>query len=108
MLSRRGRESRTANEAQARAARQCYPLRHQLYLQTMSESEKKATPQRETSPQTTYTPEVVGKLIHYGLSVLSSENAHHDFEHLCRHLARRRIYSNVIFEHFPNFMKHSL
>src|SRR5712664_3887461 len=62
----------------------------------MSESEKKTTPQRETSPQTTYTPEVVGKLIHYGLSILSSDNAHHDFEHLCRHLARRRIYSNVI------------
>jgi hypothetical protein len=30
------------------------------------------------------------------LSNLSSQNAHHEFEHLCRHIAKRRIVSNVI------------
>lgn len=42
------------------------------------------------------TPEGVAKIIAYALSELSSDNAHHDFEHLCRHIARRRICSNIL------------
>lgn len=34
--------------------------------------------------------------IRFGLDQLSSKNAHHDFEHLCRHLARARICSNIL------------
>jgi hypothetical protein len=46
--------------------------------------------------QPAQTPEIVSKLIRFALSELSADNAHHDFEHLCRHLARRRIASNII------------
>jgi hypothetical protein len=46
-----------------------------------------------TAPQT---PETVAKIIGYALSELSSDNAHHDFEHLCRHIVRRRICSNIL------------
>jgi len=35
-------------------------------------------------------------LIRYALSQLSVQNAHHEFEHLCRHITRRRIASNII------------
>jgi len=55
-----------------------------------------AGPSKRAVPQETQTPEVVGKLISYALSELSTDNAHHDFEHLCRHLARRRICSNIL------------
>ncbi|MBF4474267.1 hypothetical protein [Methanobacterium formicicum] len=34
--------------------------------------------------------------IKFSLDQLSSRNAHHDFEHLCRHLTRARICSNVL------------
>jgi hypothetical protein len=34
------------------------------------------------------TPEEAAKLIGFALSELSTENAHHEFEHLCRHLTR--------------------
>lgn len=46
--------------------------------------------------QAVQTPEVVGKLISFALAELSADNAHHEFEHLCRHITRRRIYSNII------------
>ncbi|MCJ7423602.1 hypothetical protein MUP01_04950 [Candidatus Bathyarchaeota archaeon] len=38
----------------------------------------------------------VASQIRFQLEQLSSKNAHHDFEHLCRYLARARICSNVI------------
>ena len=62
----------------------------------MADSEMNAGPSKRAVPRETETPEVVGKLIRYALSELSTDNAHHDFEHLCRHLARRRICSNVL------------
>jgi len=34
--------------------------------------------------------------IRFQLDQLSAKNAHHEFEHLCRHLARERICSNII------------
>ena len=34
--------------------------------------------------------------IRFQLEQLSAKNAHHDFEHLCRHLARAKICSNII------------
>lgn len=34
--------------------------------------------------------------IRFGLEQLSSKNAHHEFEHLCRHLVRTRICSNIL------------
>ena len=42
------------------------------------------------------TPNNLAVLIRFGLNQLSSRNAHHEFEHLCRHLARNRICSNII------------
>jgi hypothetical protein len=39
--------------------------------------------------------EVVSQ-IRFGLEQLSPRNAHHEFEHLCRHLARARICSNIL------------
>lgn len=62
----------------------------------MSEPETKPGPIPRIAPPTTQTPEVVSKLIRFALSQLSADNAHHDFEHLCRHLARRRICSNIL------------
>ena len=38
----------------------------------------------------------VASQIRFGLDQLSARNAHHDFEHLCRHLTRARICSNVL------------
>src|SRR5664280_1643381 len=49
---------------------------------------------KEESPR--FTPDSAAKLIRWSLSELSTENAHHEFEHLCRHVARRRICSNVL------------
>jgi hypothetical protein len=53
---------------------------------------------RVTAPATAarLTPEEAGKLIRFALSELAAENAHHDFEHLCRHLTRRKICPNII------------
>lgn len=34
--------------------------------------------------------------IRFQLDQLSAKNAHHDFEHLCRHLTRARICSNIL------------
>lgn len=62
----------------------------------MPNREAKPEPGFRTEPQIAESPEVVGKLIRYALSELSTDNAHHDFEHLCRHIARRRICSNIL------------
>lgn len=35
-------------------------------------------------------------VIRYHLGELGAHNGHHEFEHLCRHLARARVYSNVL------------
>ncbi len=40
--------------------------------------------------------EQVKAQIRFGLSQLAETNSHHEFEHLCRHLARARICSNII------------
>lgn len=42
------------------------------------------------------TPAQMISVIRFSLSELKARNAHHDFEHLCRHLARLRVYSNVL------------
>lgn len=42
------------------------------------------------------TPVGTAKIIRVALSLLSGENEHHSFEHLCRQVARRRIASNVL------------
>jgi hypothetical protein len=34
--------------------------------------------------------------IRFGLEQLSTKNAHHEFEHMCRHLTRARICSNIL------------
>ncbi|MBZ5511703.1 MAG: hypothetical protein LAN70_11115 [Acidobacteriia bacterium] len=54
------------------------------------------TQERITSVSPKVTPEEAAKLIRFALSELSAENAHHDFEHLCRHLTRRRVCPNII------------
>ena len=41
-------------------------------------------------------PSQLGRAIRFALSDLSSQNAHHEFERLCRHIAKRRIACNVI------------
>lgn len=38
----------------------------------------------------------VEQQIAFGLQRLSSQNSHHEFEHLCRRLARKRICSNIV------------
>jgi len=40
--------------------------------------------------------EQVKAQIRFGLSQLAETNSHHEFEHLCRHLSRARICSNII------------
>jgi hypothetical protein len=35
-------------------------------------------------------------VIRFHLHELKARNAHHDFEHLCRHLTRLRVYSNIL------------
>jgi hypothetical protein len=42
------------------------------------------------------TPTQIINIIRYNLSEVGARNSHHEFEHLCRHLARLRVYSNVI------------
>lgn len=39
--------------------------------------------------------EIIGQL-RFQLEQLSARNAHHEFEHLCRHLTRKRICSNIL------------
>ncbi len=34
--------------------------------------------------------------IRFGIEQLSAKNAHHEFEHLCRHLTKKRICSNIL------------
>lgn len=41
-------------------------------------------------------PEQVAAVIRFALSDLGARNAQHDFEHLCRHVARGRIAANVL------------
>ena len=50
----------------------------------------------QNSPDGVGTPDQVAQIIGYALSQLSAQNAHHEFEHLCRHITRRRIASNII------------
>jgi hypothetical protein len=42
------------------------------------------------------TPAKLAATIRYHLSELGAQNAHHEFEHLARHLARARVYSNIL------------
>jgi hypothetical protein len=42
------------------------------------------------------TPEEAAKQISFALSELGADNAHHDFEHLCRHLTRRKVCPNIV------------
>jgi hypothetical protein len=42
------------------------------------------------------TPVKIASVIRYHLSELGARNAHHEFEHLARHLARARLYSNIL------------
>src|SRR5436305_720692 len=42
------------------------------------------------------TKEQVKHQIKFFIDQMGSQNAHHDFEHLCRHLARARICSNIL------------
>ncbi len=42
------------------------------------------------------TPTQVTKQIHFHLDQLGSQNGHHEFEHLCRKVARLRICSNIL------------
>ncbi len=56
----------------------------------------KASPNDDLPASPPQTPETIAKIVGYALSELSSDNAHHEFEHLCRHIARRRICSNIL------------
>ncbi|MET4252973.1 hypothetical protein [Bradyrhizobium sp. LA6.7] len=42
------------------------------------------------------TPVKIASVIRYHLGELSARNAHHEFEHLCRYLAKARIHSNIL------------
>lgn len=42
------------------------------------------------------TPESIAAYIGFQLSELSAKNGHHEFEHLCTHLARKRICPNIL------------
>src|SRR5216684_4511108 len=50
------------------------------------------TPQRSSGS----TPVQVAQYIRFALEQLPGENGHHKFEQLCFHLARRRIYPNLV------------
>lgn len=41
-------------------------------------------------------PVQTAQMIRLALGSLAADNAHHSFEHLCRHIAKRRIASNVL------------
>jgi hypothetical protein len=42
------------------------------------------------------TPVQTAQMVRLALGSLAADNAHHSFEHLCRHVAKRRIASNVL------------
>src|SRR5208337_4502451 len=42
------------------------------------------------------TPDEAAQYIRFALSELGERNAHHEFEHLCRNLTRKRICPNII------------
>ena len=42
------------------------------------------------------TPVQTTQMIRFALHTMAADNAHHSFEHLCRHVAKRRIASNVL------------
>jgi hypothetical protein len=42
------------------------------------------------------TPAETAQVIRFALGGLAAQNGHHTFEHLCRHVAKRRIASNVL------------
>ena len=48
------------------------------------------------SPKAGVNPAEAATLIGFALSQLSARNAHHEFEHLCRELTRRRICPNIL------------
>ena len=41
-------------------------------------------------------PVQMAQMIRIALQMLSVDNEHHSFEHVCRHLAKRRIASNIL------------
>ncbi|WP_432563056.1 hypothetical protein [Kineococcus sp. SYSU DK003] len=41
-------------------------------------------------------PEERQRFLKFALSEMGTQNAHHEFEHLCRHLATRRVASNIL------------
>jgi hypothetical protein len=47
-------------------------------------------------PSARVTPIEAATLIKFALSQLSADNGFHDFEHLCRHLTRRKICPNIV------------
>ncbi|WP_433261581.1 hypothetical protein ACQPZF_27215 [Actinosynnema sp. CS-041913] len=42
------------------------------------------------------TPVETSQMIRFALHTLAADNAHHSFEHVCRHVAKRRITSNIL------------
>jgi len=49
-----------------------------------------------TEVRTHMTPVQLANIIRFHLGELGSRNGHHEFEHLCRYLARARVYSNIL------------
>ncbi|MGJ5208120.1 hypothetical protein [Bradyrhizobium sp. HKCCYLR20261] len=47
-------------------------------------------------PPSGQTPVKLARVIRFHLGELSARNGHHEFENLCRHLARARIYRNIL------------
>lgn len=48
------------------------------------------------TPPSSLTPVKLASIIRFHLGELSARNGHHEFENLCRHLARARIYRNIL------------
>jgi hypothetical protein len=42
------------------------------------------------------TPAQLISVIRFHLNEMKARNAHHDFEHMCRHISRHRVYSNIL------------
>src|SRR6266481_552679 len=57
---------------------------------------KVSGPDSAPSPPARVNPAEAATLIGFALSQLGARNAHHEFEHLCRELARRRICPNIL------------
>jgi hypothetical protein len=49
-----------------------------------------------STPPSSLTPVKLASVIRFHLGELSARNGHHEFESLCRHLARARIYRNIL------------